>query len=320
MHLDTMSWLLLWADPKMNIVNKLLILPALVLSLVLISCGPDSREPAGDEDTSEGTPSAPLPLFESSFEAVANMGVGWNLGNTLEPVWAGETDGRNWKEWETGWGQAVTTQELIYMMRDAGFGAIRVPVSWGVHMDTDGKVYDEWMNRVRQVVDYVINAGLYCIINVHHDTGADEELAWLVADPLVVPQIGRQPSSDNTVHFYLSFVGEQIDYVRIYLYSPGIGEHHDNVTFSYQLNNFKQKGEGVLFPFVGVNRNHFLTFRQESLFHVPCLYGLSVTYICISRKMSQDTDSHCDYLNTFICISKLPLPPNKRDSRPIEAH
>ena len=77
-------------------------------------------------------------------------------------------------------GQAVTTPALIAMMRDAGFGAIRVPVSWGVHMDADGKVYDEWMNRVQEVVDYVLDAGLYCIINVHHDTGADETLACLL--------------------------------------------------------------------------------------------------------------------------------------------
>ncbi|MBE6243332.1 MAG: glycoside hydrolase family 5 protein [Bacteroidales bacterium] len=109
------------------------------------------------------------------------MGVGWNLGNTLETLWSGNTDGRDWKAWETGWGQAVTKPELMTMMRDAGFGAIRVPVSWGVHTDADGKVYDEWMNRVQEVVDYVLNAGMYCIINVHHDTGADEELAWLVA-------------------------------------------------------------------------------------------------------------------------------------------
>lgn len=127
--------------------------------------------------------SQPVPEFETSYEAVANMGVGWNLGNTLESLWTGDTDGRDWRRWETGWGQAVTTPELMTMMRDAGFGAIRVPVSWGVHMDADGKVYDEWMGRVNEVVDYVLDAGLYCIINVHHDTGADEELAWLVASP-----------------------------------------------------------------------------------------------------------------------------------------
>ena len=123
----------------------------------------------------------PAPQFENAYEAVANMGVGWNLGNTLDPVWSGDTDGRDWRRWETGWGQSITQPELFAMMRDAGFGAIRVPVTWGVHMDAEGKVYDEWMNRVNEVVDYVLDAGLYCIINVHHDTGADEETAWLVA-------------------------------------------------------------------------------------------------------------------------------------------
>ena len=140
---------------------------------------PVKPEPAPDPEPEPG----PVEEFETSFEAITNMGVGWNLGNTLEPVWTGDTDGRDWRRWETGWGQSVTTQSLMNMMKNAGFGAIRVPVSWGVHMDTDGKVYEEWMNRVNEVVDYVLNAGMYCIINIHHDTGADEELAWLVASP-----------------------------------------------------------------------------------------------------------------------------------------
>ena len=145
----------------------------------VLSCAP---KPAPLEPEPKPEPK-PVPVFETSYEAIANMGVGWNLGNTLESLWAGDTDGRDWKKWETGWGQAVTRPELMTMMRDAGFGAIRVPVSWGVHMDASDKVYDEWMNRVNEVVDYVLDAGLYCIINIHHDTGADEELAWLVASP-----------------------------------------------------------------------------------------------------------------------------------------
>lgn len=151
---------------------------ASVLSVFLAaSCRPEDRP---DTDKSNPTVPGPSASFESSFEAVRSMGAGWNLGNTLDTWWTGDTDGRNWKEWETGWGQPVTKPELMTMMRDAGFGAIRVPVTWGIHMDNDGKVYDEWMNRVNEVVDYVINAGLYCIINVHHDTGADEDV-WLLA-------------------------------------------------------------------------------------------------------------------------------------------
>lgn len=165
---------------------------AMTVSLAFVSCDgrlyrpEDMKEPVKPEPAPDPKPEpgpGPAPVFETSFEAITNMGVGWNLGNTLEPVWTGDTDGRDWRRWETGWGQSVTTQSLMNMMKNAGFGAIRVPVSWGVHMSADGQVYDEWMNRVNEVVDYVLNAGMYCIINIHHDTGADEELAWLVASP-----------------------------------------------------------------------------------------------------------------------------------------
>lgn len=121
--------------------------------------------------------------IETAKEAVKNMGVGWNLGNTLDANDATKT----WKttaEHETCWGQPVTKPELIKMMKEAGFGAIRVPVTWYQEIDSDGKINETWMNRVKEVVDYVINEGLYCIINVHHDTGADKGTfkSWIKAD------------------------------------------------------------------------------------------------------------------------------------------
>lgn len=118
--------------------------------------------------------------FESATDAVKNMGVGWNLGNTLDANRQSVTDitddqywGQQGLESETCWGQPETTRELIHMMKEAGFGAIRIPVTWYNHMNAEAEVDGEWMVRVKQVVDYVIDEGLYCIINVHHDTGAD---------------------------------------------------------------------------------------------------------------------------------------------------
>ena len=129
--------------------------------------------------------------FESAKDAVMNMGVGWNLGNTLDAVnWEG-ADGWNWSspsEHEQGWGQPVTKPELMKMMKEAGIGAIRVPVTWFQEMDADGKVNEAFMKRVHEVVDYVIDNGMYCIINIHHDTG-DHDLHWLVADGSVYSSV-----------------------------------------------------------------------------------------------------------------------------------
>lgn len=135
--------------------------------------------------------------FETATDAVKNMGLGWNLGNTLEANSQSVTDVMSTSYWgqqdlssETCWGQFVTKPELMKMMKDAGFGAIRVPVTWYNHMDINGNVDPAWMARVHEVVDYVIGQGLYCIINVHHDTGADGSSykSWLKADEAVYTQ------------------------------------------------------------------------------------------------------------------------------------
>lgn len=130
-------------------------------------------------------------ITETATDAVKNMGLGWNLGNTLDANSGTGTDitaasywGQQGVESETCWGQPTTTPELIKMMKEAGFGAIRVPVTWYNHMDKDGKVDAAWMKRVHEVVDYVIDNDLYCILNVHHDTGANSSsfTHWVHAD------------------------------------------------------------------------------------------------------------------------------------------
>lgn len=120
--------------------------------------------------------------FESATDAVANMGAGWNLGNTLDANNGGRMT--DVVKSETTWGQPVTKPELMAMMKNAGFGMIRVPVTWFPHMDENGNVDEAWMKRVHEVVDYVIDQGMYCLLNVHHDTGADSGnyTSWLKAD------------------------------------------------------------------------------------------------------------------------------------------
>lgn len=123
--------------------------------------------------------SAQAQSFENAKDAVKNMGVGWNLGNTLDANDASKT----WtttEQHETCWGQPVTKPELMKMMKEAGFNSIRVPVTWYQEMDSDGNVNEAWMNRVKEVVDYVLDNGMYCILNVHHDTG-DGNTHWIHA-------------------------------------------------------------------------------------------------------------------------------------------
>lgn len=118
--------------------------------------------------------------IETAKEAVAEIGAGWNLGNSLDSCgsWIAQWSDGKPERYETAWGNPVTTKKLITAVKTAGFNAVRVPVTWAEHIDDSGSINSEWLGRVQEVVDYVISQDMYCIINVHHDAGAD---GWLEA-------------------------------------------------------------------------------------------------------------------------------------------
>lgn len=119
--------------------------------------------------------------FESAAAAVKKMIAGWNLGNTLDAWNANIASGSSTDKYETCWGQPVTEEFLLKQFKEKGFTAIRVPVTWFQKMDNANNVREDWMNRVETVVNYVLNNGMYCILNVHHDTGVGSQ-AWLKAE------------------------------------------------------------------------------------------------------------------------------------------
>ncbi|MFY0599846.1 MAG: glycoside hydrolase family 5 protein [Cyclobacteriaceae bacterium] len=106
------------------------------------------------------------------FEFVQDMESGWNLGNSLD------AEGED----ETAWGNPPTTQLMINTVRLKGFKTLRVPVTWRFHMGSapDYTIEKEWLDRVEEVANYGFNAGMYVIINIHHD------------DPWVVPTYAHE--------------------------------------------------------------------------------------------------------------------------------
>ena len=136
----------------------------------------------------------PGDTFMSSFTFVENMKIGYNLGNTLESNPTGSwwnPVGKSPQAWEQQWGQPVTTQKIIDAIAGKGFNVIRIPVTWGVHCDENDLIDEAWMNRVQQVVDMVLTANCYCILNVQHDTGSADN-RWLYADLADYPAIAER--------------------------------------------------------------------------------------------------------------------------------
>ena len=97
----------------------------------------------------------------SSLSLAEEMRNGWNLGNSLEAIGG-----------ETAWGNPSVTKELIDQVKAAGFQAVRIPVAWSKFSNTDDYTIDAaWMGRVQEVVDYVIDNGMYAVLNIHWDGG-----------------------------------------------------------------------------------------------------------------------------------------------------
>ena len=90
--------------------------------------------------------------------------MGWNLGNTLDSYNTGQTGLAT----ETGWGNPKTTKDMIQAVKAAGFNAVRIPVTWGEHMNGDS-IDSGWLARVKEVVDYAYDQDLFVIVNMHHD-------------------------------------------------------------------------------------------------------------------------------------------------------
>jgi len=86
----------------------------------------------------------------------AEMGVGWNLGNTMELIGV----------------QPIPTKTLIDSVKMAGFKTIRIPAAWDMHADQSTHVIDPaWMAQVKTVVDYAVQDSLFVVLNIHWDGG-----------------------------------------------------------------------------------------------------------------------------------------------------
>lgn len=101
-------------------------------------------------------------MGSTATQLAAKIKLGWNLGNTLET-----TGG------ETVWGNPKVTKALIDAVKANGFNAIRIPCSWNQYLENSAtaKIKTDWLNRVKEVVQYCVDNDMYVVVNIHWDGG-----------------------------------------------------------------------------------------------------------------------------------------------------
>jgi endoglucanase len=126
---------------------------------------------------------------------VKAMAPGWNLGNTFDA-----------RPTETSWGNPETTQAMVQAVQAAGFRTMRIPVTWTDHIGAAPAypIDAAWMAKVQQVATWANDAGMYAIVNTHHD--ADKQ--WILFNDPGSPTLSAAKQAQITAE--ISAVWTQI--------------------------------------------------------------------------------------------------------------
>lgn len=233
---------------SMKMIHKRMATFALVLVMgsgVFAGCGGQTVEPA-TEATQMSTlattePISTEPVYAgmrtdmTSREYADEMGLGINLGNTMEGYWQDLNKKKSGAQtitqignpyaYETCWGARVTTPEIIHGMKEAGFNTVRVPVYWGNAMDenTDFVISQQLFDRLDEIISYVLDDGMYCVINVHH---YDEHIIRRF------PQEKALVIMDNLWHQIAEHYRDYPDQLIFEGYNENVGSVQEGKTFS----------------------------------------------------------------------------------------
>lgn len=165
----------------MKTITKRTLAAAAVMMAVLTGCSSN-----GSSDNTEVTSAADTAVTEAAAAEnawdeldqtaiTAAMGMGWNLGNQLE---ASSNKVPN----ETTWGNPTITEDLIKAVKAQGFNTIRIPVSYlsKIGEAPDYTIDSAWLDRVQEVVDYVVGNDMYAVMNIHGDGYYTVDGGWLL--------------------------------------------------------------------------------------------------------------------------------------------
>ena len=134
----------------------------------------ESSSNSSTESSTESSAQTPAENHEKSdlaeitgLELAQRIKVGWNLGNTFDAsdcTWLTDE-----MLYESAWNGDMTTEQHIEMLKQAGFNAVRIPVSWHNHVSDNYSISEKWLARVNEVVDWCLERDMFVILNIHHD-------------------------------------------------------------------------------------------------------------------------------------------------------
>ena len=104
---------------------------------------------------------------KSAIKTVNDMGIGYNLGKTFNFFDTSENNTENYQI--KMWGTILPTKKMINKIKKYGFKTIRFEVIPTNSMDDSGKINSEWISKIKEVANWVINSNMYIILSVYFE-------------------------------------------------------------------------------------------------------------------------------------------------------
>ena len=133
----------------------------------------------------------------SAIELVNDMGIGYNLGNTYN--YSDDLGNESKENFEIKtWGTILPTKKAINKIRKIGFKTIRFQVKYMNYTNEIDIINSEWINKIKEIVKWIINSNMYCILSIYHDNNF-----W---------EIKGQNSKDKYINLWTQIANEFKDF------------------------------------------------------------------------------------------------------------
>ena len=104
----------------------------------------------------------------SAIEVVNDMGIGYNLGNTYN--YSDDLGNDSIENFEIKtWGTILPTKKMITRIKKNGFKTIRFQVKYMNYTNEISTINIEWISKIKEIVKWIINSNMYCILSIYHD-------------------------------------------------------------------------------------------------------------------------------------------------------
>ena len=130
---------------------------------------------------------------KTAIQIVDEMGLGYNLGKIYNCCISFEEENIFYEQIKT-WGTILPTKKMINKIKKYGFKAIRFQI---LYTNLTDIINSEWLIRVKEIVNWIIKNGMYCILCVYHDK--EFLISW------------EENSKNNYTNFWKQLANQFID-------------------------------------------------------------------------------------------------------------